>query len=802
MTDHPSSRHTLGWFRVTFIYALCICTTYSCNDVSWLTSSSVSWQVEDVESHGFSRAKLDGVRKRLADEGTKALLVVHRNAIVYEWYAPELSPTKRHSSASIAKSIIGGFSLMIAMSEGTINLDDPAWQYISAWKTDPDRSGITIRQLVTHTSGISNGVDRRDDPSASWAARFWNKTANPFEVALYEAPLEAKPGDRFVYSSPGFGALGYAIAAAMRNQDGHEDVKKLLKSRIMHPLGIPDGAWTMAYRKTFELDGLTLYPNWGGSFFTARALARLGQLMVDRGRWKGKQLLKSFLVELAMSDLGRTEGESVPVTHGFGWRSNWRGIWSSLPQDASAALGSSDQILLVIPSLDLVLVRFGESLPSLPSTPPWIRRDQKLFKPVIDALNLQRATHQPLLSNVAHVSEAAVEPRPRQVTINTRNRAWLFRHSNEPYFLAGPGDPEDFLYRGTRNDDGTRKGDQRLLINKLKQTGANSIYLQAVRSHGGDGDSSHNPFIDNDPAKGINTSVLDQWESWFSEMDDNDILIYFFFYDDSTNVWPTGDHVGNAERAFLRTIVDRFEHHANLIWVIAEEYQEAFTPQRVSRIAEAIRRADDFNHAIAVHKLEGISFAEFARDPNIDQFAIQSPSADYATLHQYAVTAWHNASGRYNNVFAETPDWGTGAQARKRAWSVAMGGAYVMVFGMNIADTPIEDLRDLGNLVKFMTSTDFYRMAPHDELAGDDRLFVLANPGDAYIVYGDETSNSIGLSDMRGGYYSFAWFDIVKGEFVNRETIRVKDGKGSWSRPSIIDGEFAVYIKRIEGKKN
>ena len=67
------------------------------------------------------------------------------------------------------------------------------------------------------------------------------------------------------------------------------------------------------------------------------------------------------------------------------------------------------------------------------------------------------------------------------------------------------------------------------LITKLKGTGANSIYLMAVRSHGGDGNSTENPFVNNDPAKGINMAVLDQWETWFTEMDRNGIVIYFFF---------------------------------------------------------------------------------------------------------------------------------------------------------------------------------------------------------------------------------------------------------------------------------
>ena len=114
--------------------------------------------------------------------------------------------------------------------------------------------------------------------------------------------------------------------------------------------------------------------------------------------------------------------------------------------------------------------------------------------------------------------------------IDPENPRWLKRHGGSHVFICGPGDPEEFLYRGTRNPDGTRAGDQRALIRKLIEHGGNSIYMQAVRTHGGDAkpDTTHNPFIDSVPAKGLDERVLAQWEEWFTLMDENEILIYFF----------------------------------------------------------------------------------------------------------------------------------------------------------------------------------------------------------------------------------------------------------------------------------
>jgi len=99
-----------------------------------------------------------------------------------------------------------------------------------------------------------------------------------------------------------------------------------------------------------------------------------------------------------------------------------------------------------------------------------------------------------------------------RIVVDPEHPQWLKRDGGGPFFMCGPGDPEDFLYRGTLESDGIRDGDQMQLIEKLSGTGANCIYLMAVRSHGGDGDKTHNPFMENDPRKGFNPKVFAQWE--------------------------------------------------------------------------------------------------------------------------------------------------------------------------------------------------------------------------------------------------------------------------------------------------
>src|SRR4030042_1250001 len=88
------------------------------------------------------------------------------------------------------------------------------------------------------------------------------------------------------------------------------------------------------------------------------------------------------------------------------------------------------------------------------------------------------------------LGRSAVQPIPGQIVLDPDHPQWLKRDGGGHVFICGPGDPEDFLYRGRRNADGTRSGDQVELIQKLAAHGGNSIYMQVVRRHGGEAEAA------------------------------------------------------------------------------------------------------------------------------------------------------------------------------------------------------------------------------------------------------------------------------------------------------------------------
>ena len=412
---------------------------------------------------------------------------------------------------------------------------------------------------------------------------------------------------------------------------------------------------------------------------------------------------------------------------------------------------------------------------------------------------MRNAAHSPahallaLFATLALLQVAHAAPLAERIVVDDENPAWLMRANGNPVFICGPGDPEGFLYRGTENADGTRNGDQSSLIQTLAGTGANSIYLIALRSHGGDGDATQNPFVDHNPSLGLNQAVLDQWEEWFDQMDEAGIVIYFFFYDDSALVWSSGNNVTQAERNFVHGLVNRFEHHSNLIWAIAEEYSEAYSSARVSALADEVRIADDNDHPIAVHQLSGLSF-DFPNDPSIGQFAIQHNVATAEALHDGVVSAWDDAGGRYNLMLAEAEGWGTGGESRRKAWACALGGAYVMIYEMDIATTPLSDLVDCGRLVSFMERTDFRELAPRDDLASAGTEYVLASPGQSYIAYSSTNATSMGVKGLVAGTYHLHWFDCATGSSVD-QTVTAGNGTVNWPVPGALGNEVALWAR-------
>jgi len=351
------------------------------------------WERATPASQQMSGDALDSLRDELAARRTRAFLVIRNDKIVCEWYAPGVSAEDRQGTASLAKALVGGLSLGVAINDGLIGLDDLASTYIPQWKDDPRKSKITVRHLGSHTSGLSDsttsGVRHEDQPG--WMGDFWKRLAppnDPFTIARDKTPMLFEPGDAFQYSNPGIGMLTYCVTAAIK-ETPHRDIRTLFRDRVMRPIGVRDAEWSIGYGKTFTVEGLPLVGAWGGGSFTPRSVARLGRLVLREGDWDGKRILSREAVRQIIHDA------ALPGHGSMGWWTNNGRRYEWLPQDAVWGAGAGDQVLLVVPSLKLIMVRNGETL----ATPEELRHLQPqdvfeefhdpraniLFRPLIEA---------------------------------------------------------------------------------------------------------------------------------------------------------------------------------------------------------------------------------------------------------------------------------------------------------------------------------------------------------------------------------------------------------------------------------
>jgi CubicO group peptidase (beta-lactamase class C family) len=342
---------------------------------------SFNWESVLPEDLGMSSEKLYAMRDTLAMHKTTSILVLKNDKIVLEWYAPGWDLNKQHGTASLAKAMVGGMSLALAMNDGLIKADDPACFYIPAWKDDALKSKITIRQLATHSSGIEDaelsekdiaeaktkGIEIKDKHMdiPGWKGNFWRKDPDPFSISRDNAPIILTPGTVYQYSNPAMAMLSYAVTSSYRDTR-FKDIRSLLHERIFQPIGINDNEWQIGYGQTYDVDGLKLVANWGGGSFTPRASARIGLLMLHNGNWYGQQLINSSIVksmiEYAGTPLPPRDNKQPAPACGLVWYNNFDGVWSRAPRDLFLGSGAGNQTLIVIPGLNIVVVRNGESM--------------------------------------------------------------------------------------------------------------------------------------------------------------------------------------------------------------------------------------------------------------------------------------------------------------------------------------------------------------------------------------------------------------------------------------------------------
>jgi len=276
---------------------------------------------------------------------TDALLVIQDGQVVFEQYAAPTGPDTPHLTWSISKSVLATV-LGVAYGEGRFKLDDPVANFYPPMKDHPE---IRIQDLLHWASGLDWQEDYEYAPLKSSVVAMLYTTGRS-DMAGFTAGHDraAAPGERFLYSSGDSNVL----AAALRQMVGAERYADYPWTALFAPLGIDKAVWERDAQGTFV----------GSSYLymTARELAKVGQLMLDDGRWQGHQLLPAQWVAFNLRPFA---GAGIPVNEampGGHWWLNSNAAWPDAPGDTFAALGHWGQALYVLPKQRLVIVRYAD----------------------------------------------------------------------------------------------------------------------------------------------------------------------------------------------------------------------------------------------------------------------------------------------------------------------------------------------------------------------------------------------------------------------------------------------------------
>ncbi|MGQ2987598.1 MAG: serine hydrolase domain-containing protein [Blastomonas fulva] len=244
-----------------------------------------------------------------------------------------------HELWSGTKSLIG-LVAAAAVQDGLLTLDEAAAATITEWRDVPQKNAITIRHLLSMTSGHPSAVGRPQGYAAS-----------------LDVPLTQAPGTAFQYGPTPLQIFGEILKRKLSAGGQDADPRAYAERRLLQPLGVTVADWRNGP------DGQPLMPQ--GAVMSAKQWARLGEFVRAGGVQNGKPLVDGATLRALF------DGSTPNPAYGLTWwlpratpakdavtaATDITQAGGELPQDMVLAAGAGDQRLYVIPSRKLTIVR-------------------------------------------------------------------------------------------------------------------------------------------------------------------------------------------------------------------------------------------------------------------------------------------------------------------------------------------------------------------------------------------------------------------------------------------------------------
>ncbi|MDD2438221.1 MAG: ChbG/HpnK family deacetylase [Massilibacteroides sp.] len=268
-----------------------------------------------------------------------SLMILRHGKVVYETWLGDNAANKPHILNSVSKTFTAT-AIGFAVQEQLLSVEDPLINFFPEYlpnTVSENLKAVKIKDLLT----MSVGHDK--DPTTDVKGL---TQPGDWERMFLSTPVVHKPGTKFVYNS----LATYMLSAIIQKVTGHT-VLDYLYPRLFRPLGIVGAKW--------EKSPTGVNTGGWGLFIKTEDMAKMGQFMLQKGNWKGKQLLsKAWFEEATTSKIQQPPvwtPEKIKIKdsdwiQGYGYQ-----IWRCR-HNAYRADGANGQFIIVLPEKDAVIV--------------------------------------------------------------------------------------------------------------------------------------------------------------------------------------------------------------------------------------------------------------------------------------------------------------------------------------------------------------------------------------------------------------------------------------------------------------
>jgi CubicO group peptidase (beta-lactamase class C family) len=282
------------------------------------------------------------LQKLHQDHKTVAFLVIKNDSIWHEQYFEGFGKDSKTNSFSMVKTIVSA-SLAKAIEEGDVkSFDQPVKDFLP-WLKGPYADELTVGNLAT----MSSGLKWKEDYENLLTITPRTYISRDIVDVMKTLPIEAPPGEHFVYQSGSTQLLSLVLTAATG-----ETISDLVRRYFWKPLGAhADAKWRLdSAENGIEKSYCCFNSN-------ARDFSRFAALFKNDGVWNGKQLISADYVQESITPQFE-DGQD----YGYGW---WLG--SHMGKRFYSMRGHNGQYAIVFPEDDVIVVRLGRAqLPDLP----------------------------------------------------------------------------------------------------------------------------------------------------------------------------------------------------------------------------------------------------------------------------------------------------------------------------------------------------------------------------------------------------------------------------------------------------